>query len=118
MPPLLFRTLNCLPACLPACPHGPCSARDALAITMLDNKPRKRLAPEPRHPLLGEAPTLRLMRMSGMGGSISYGGEQALQRGACGYALLVLRSRRREAVAAAAVAGTAVPGWLLCISSL
>jgi hypothetical protein len=55
---------------------------------MLDNKPRKRLAPEPRHPLLGEAPTLRLMRMSGMGGSISYGGEQALQRGACGLCTL------------------------------
>lgn len=35
---------------------------------MADNKPRRRQAPEPRHPLLGAAPTLRLMRTATMGG--------------------------------------------------
>jgi hypothetical protein len=106
-----------LPACLPACPHGPCSARDALAITMLDNKPRKRLAPEPRHPLLGEAPTLRLMRMSGMGGSISFGGEWALQGEERRDCSAVLRTLWEGVAAAAAAAGNAAAGWLLCSSS-
>ena len=85
---------------------------------MLDNKPRKRLAPEPRHPLLGEAPTLRLMRMSGMGGSISYGGEWALQgegRRDCSAVLCTLWEG--VAAAAAAAAGNAAAGWLLCSSS-
>lgn len=47
------------------------NARDALAISMQDNKPRRRLAiAEPaRHPLLGEQPTLRLMRTNTMGTS-------------------------------------------------
>lgn len=44
------------------------NARDAVAISMADNKPRRRQAPEPRHPLLGAAPTLRLMRTATMGG--------------------------------------------------
>lgn len=34
---------------------------------MAENKPRRRQAPEPRHPLLGAAPTLQLMRTNTMG---------------------------------------------------
>lgn len=48
-----------------------CSARDALAISMADNKPRRRQAPQPQHPLLGAAPTLRLMRTATMGGPMA-----------------------------------------------
>ena len=60
--------------CLPCLPHVPCvcSARDAVAISLAENKPRRWQAPsEPRHPLLGELPTLRLMRSSTMGGSVT-----------------------------------------------
>lgn len=49
-------------------PRLPCSARDALAISLAESKPRRRqAAAQPQHPLLGDAPTLRLMRTNTMG---------------------------------------------------
>ncbi|PSC73528.1 ABC transporter C family member 2 isoform A [Micractinium conductrix] len=52
------------------------NARDAVAISLQDNKPRRRLAAEPRHPLLGNAPSLRLMRANTMGGPVAPQGHQ------------------------------------------
>lgn len=50
----------------------PRSARDALALSFQENKPRRRLAAAtPTHPLLGDAPTLQLMRTNTMGGYIA-----------------------------------------------
>ena len=48
------------------------SARDALALSFQENKPRRRqVAAAPTHPLLGDAPTLQLMRTNTMGGYVA-----------------------------------------------
>lgn len=66
--------LYCCPTSTPPLSQPPLctrSARDAVAISLQDNKPRRRLAAEPRHPLLGNAPSLRLMRANTMGGPVA-----------------------------------------------
>jgi SPX domain protein involved in polyphosphate accumulation/uncharacterized membrane protein YidH (DUF202 family) len=48
------------------------NARDALAVSFQENKPRRRqMVATPTHPLLGDAPTLQLMRTNTMGGYVA-----------------------------------------------